>query len=74
MSDRLLGKTGEQLLTATERMKWLSQSRNNAQLWMCLVKSNVVKKNMECYVHESRQIGGSQVGDGKNEHQNLRNQ
>ena len=34
---------------ATERMKRLSQSRNNTQLWMCLVvkvKSDVVKNNI----------------------------
>ena len=29
---------------ALEGMKWLSQSRNNAQLWMCLVVSQV-----QCY-------------------------
>ena len=44
--------TGEslgQLLIAPERMKWLSQSRNDAQLWMCLmvkVKSDAVKKSI----------------------------
>ena len=40
----LLGKSGE---TALERMKRLHQSRNNAQLWMCLVvkvNSDAVKK------------------------------
>ena len=40
----LLEKSGE---TAPEGMKRLSQSRNNAQLWMCLlvkVKSNVCKE------------------------------
>ena len=31
-----LGKSGGQLLTAPERKKWLGQSRNDAQLWMCL--------------------------------------
>ena len=38
----LLEKTGE---VTPERMKRLSQSRNNAQLWMCLmvkIKSDVV--------------------------------
>ena len=37
MSNMLLGKSGGQLLVAPERMKWLGQSRNNAQLWMYLV-------------------------------------
>ena len=30
----LLGKTRE---IDAEKMKWLGQSRNNAELWMCLV-------------------------------------
>ena len=37
VSNMLLGKSGEQLLIAPERMKQLGQSRNNANLWMCLV-------------------------------------
>ena len=44
----LLGKSRGQLLIAPERMKWLGQSKNDAQLWMCLVvkvKSNAVKNN-----------------------------
>ena len=44
-----LGKSREQLLIAPERMKVLGQSRNDAQLWMCLVvkiKSNAVKNNI----------------------------
>ena len=47
------GKTEGQLLSS--RVKWLGQSRNDTQLWMCLVvkvKSNAVKKilyrNLEC--------------------------
>ena len=43
----LLGKSGGQLLVASERMKWLGQSGNRAQLCTCLVvkvKSNAVKK------------------------------
>ena len=38
-----------QLLVVPERMKWLSQSGNNVQLWMCLVvklKSNAVKNDI----------------------------
>ena len=45
----LLGKSGGQLLTALERMKWLSESGSNTQLWMCLVvkvKSDAVKYNI----------------------------
>ena len=33
----LLGKSGGQLLIALERKKWLGQSGNGVQLWMCLV-------------------------------------
>ena len=43
------GEEQRQLLIAPERMKWLGQSRNDAQFWMCLVvkvKSDVVKNNI----------------------------
>ena len=43
------GKQRRQLLIAPIRMKQLGQSRNNTQLWMCLmvkVKSNAVKNNI----------------------------
>ena len=36
---------------APERMKWLGQSRNDAQLWMCLVvmvKSSAARSNIAC--------------------------
>ena len=33
VSSRLRGKSRGQLLIASERMKWLSQSRNDLQLW-----------------------------------------
>ena len=42
----LLGKNGD---IAPQRMKRLGQSRNDAQLWMCLVvkiKSDDVKNNI----------------------------
>ena len=45
MSYMLLQKSGEFI---PERMKRLGQSRNDAQLWMCLVvkvKSDVIKNN-----------------------------
>ena len=48
MSSMLLGKSGGQLLIAPERMKWMGQSRNDAQLWMRLVvkaKSNAAENN-----------------------------
>ena len=41
----LLGKNGE---IAPERMKRLGQSKNDAQLWMCVVmkvKSDAIKNN-----------------------------
>ena len=49
VSNTLLGKSKGQLLIALEWMKWLGQSRNDVQLWMCLVvkiKSNAVKNNI----------------------------
>ena len=52
-----------------------SQSKNNTQLWAGLVmeaRSNAVRtilnRNLECEIHESRQIGSGQMGDGKSEH------
>ena len=60
-------------------MKGWSQSKNNTQLWMGLViearfdavKSNI---NLECQVHESRQIVSGQTKDGKSERRHSRNQ
>ena len=45
----LLKKTRGQLLITPERLKQLSQSGSDAQLWMCLVvkvKSDAVKNNI----------------------------
>ena len=45
----LLGKSRRQSLIAPEGMKQLGQSRNDAQLWICLVvkaKSDAVKNNV----------------------------
>ena len=45
----LLVKSGGQLLIVPERMKWLGESGNNTQLWICLVlkvKSDAIKNNM----------------------------
>ena len=49
VSNVLLGKSGGQLLTASKRTKWPGQSRNDAQLWMCLlmkVKADAVKNSI----------------------------
>ena len=49
VSNTVLGKNGGELLTAPERMKWLGQSGNDAQLWICLVvkgKPAAVKNNI----------------------------
>ena len=48
VSNMLLGKSRGQLLIAPERIKWLGQSGNDIQLWMCLVvkvKSNAIRNN-----------------------------
>ena len=53
VSNMLLGKSSGQLLIAPERMKWLGQSRNNAQVWMHLVvkvKSNAIKYCIETWM------------------------
>ena len=49
VSNMLLGKSEEELLVAPERMKWLDQNENSAQLWICLVmkvKSNAAKNSI----------------------------
>jgi len=49
VSNMLLSKSRGQLLIAPERMKWLGNSKNDAQWWMCLVvkaKSSAVKNNI----------------------------
>ena len=35
---------------------------------------SVLHRNLECHVHESRQIGSGQTADGKSERQHFRNQ
>ena len=73
--------TGDQWRNNSRKMKGWSQSKNNTQLWMWLVieaRSDAVKhnlhRNLECQVHESRQIESSQTGDGKSERWHSRNQ
>ena len=49
VSNVILGKSKGQLLIAPERMKQLGQSRNDTQLWTCLVvkvKSDAIQNNM----------------------------
>ena len=49
MSNMLPGKSGGQLLIVPERMKWLGQTGNDAQLWIFLVmkvKCDVVKNSI----------------------------
>ena len=49
VSNMLLEKSRGQVLIASERMKHLGQSGNDAQFWMCLVvkaESDVVKTNI----------------------------
>ena len=78
MPNILLEISGEITL---ERLKGWSQSKNNSQLWMGLVieaRFNAVRtilhRNLECQVHESRQIGSGQTRDGKAECGHSRNQ
>ena len=49
VSNMLLGNSRGQLLIASERMKWLGQSKSDIQLWMCQVmkvKSKAVKNDI----------------------------
>ena len=49
VSNMLLRKSRGQLLIAPKKMKWLGQSGNDTQLWVCLVvkvKSDDVKNNI----------------------------
>ena len=39
-----------------------------------MLKRVILHRNLECQVHESRQIGSGQTGDGKSEHRHSRNQ
>ena len=64
-----------------KRMKGWSQSKNSTQLWLPLVieaRSDAVRailhRNLECQVHESKQIGSGQTRDGKGERPHSRNQ
>ena len=39
-----------------------------------MLQRAILHRNLECQVHESRQIGSGQTGDGESEHRNFRNQ
>ena len=57
ISNMLLRKSRRQLIMASERIKLLGQSENDAQLWMCLavkVKCDEVKNNI---AQESGMLG-----------------
>ena len=57
VSNMLLGKSGGELLITPEIMKQLGQSRNDAQLWMCVVmkvKSDAAKSSI---AQESEMLG-----------------
>ena len=54
VSSMLLGKSRGELTIAPERMKWLGQSGNDAQLWTCLVMKIPCCKEQYC-------IGASNV-------------
>ena len=57
ISNMLLRKSRGNIIMASERIKLLGQSENNAQLWMCLevkVKSDEVKNNI---AQESGMLG-----------------
>ena len=64
-----------------ERMKVWSQSKNNTQVCVRLMIEarsdalrEILHRNLECQVHESRQTGSGQTGEGKSERQHSRNQ
>ena len=71
MKDELPRSVGAQCVTGEE---WRNNSRKNEDTEPKQKQCPVVdvtgdgNKVLECYVHESRQIGSGQTGDGKSEH------
>ena len=62
----VLGKSRGQLLTAPERMKWLGQSGNDAQLWMCLVVKVQYHKEQYCIgTWNVRSMNQDKIGCGQ---------
>ena len=81
-SNMLLRKSRGQVQVAPELMKWLGQSRKDAQLRTCLeiqgksdaAKRKILHRNLECKIYELWGAGGRQTGDGKNKHWHLGHQ
>ena len=85
MKDELPRSVGVQYATGDQ---WRNNSRKNEGMEpkqkqyqvvdVIESRSNAVKsilhRNLECQVHESRQIGSGQTGDGKSERRHSRNQ
>ena len=77
MKDELPRSVGAQCVTGEE---WRNNSRKNEDTEPKQKQCPVVdvtgdgNKVLECYVHESRQIGSGQTGDDKSEHRHFRNQ
>ena len=55
LKDKLPRSVGAQYATGEE---WRNNSRKNEE----------TEQNLECQVHESRQVGNGHIGDGKSEH------
>ena len=67
--------TGDQCRNNSRKNERMEPNQINTQLWMSLVTearsdavTGILHRNLECQVHESRQIGSGQTGDGKSEH------
>ena len=71
----LLEITGE---ITPERMKRRAKAKQHPVVDVTGDRSKVLcckqHRNLECQVHESRQTGSGQTGDGKSEYQHARNQ
>ena len=71
LKDKLSRSVGAQHAT---RKEWRNNSRKKEEAEPKQKQCPVVdvtgdgNKVLECYVHESRQIGSGQTGDGKSEH------
>ena len=72
---------GNQWRNNSRKNEGMEPKKNNTQLWMSLVieaRSHALRailhRNLECMVHESRQIESGQTGDGKNECRHSRKQ
>ena len=71
--------TGDQWRSNSRKNEGMEPKQKQYQVVDVIeARSNAVKsilhRNLECQVHESRQIGSGQTGDGKSEHQHSRSQ